>query len=417
GGGHLGYLWYTEGFEPQHRSSLPTSKLFAGKGNMIMRSDWKDSGSILNFKCGPNSNHYHLDQGTILLMSNGEMLLNDAGHSSSYYANLYYPCYYTQAIGHNVLLLDKNPESQGIADYENGVAALQNYPKITRHFASDIADEVEGDLTCVYKGALSGYTRSLLYMKPEIIYLFDKVKSEKGHEYTWLFHAEHTDEKNSITYNDNRITITRPKANLTMDVIAPRIASHTIRDSDRDEGFIMLSSEEGQTESAFLAVLSPSAGTNPTSITSTLIRGDGWTGARSVLKSTVAVGMFSLDGREKGLDADGIQADAERCVVVIDKEGRVEQYYIHGQNMNVSGKRPALFFSNKSISAAVMYGEKGSVDIDIDAPEETSVSFSVYRKPSAVLLNGAEIDRWQYNEQGKRIVLEIPAGRTALRVR
>jgi hypothetical protein len=132
---HLAYIWYTDGITPIGRETLPTSRMFEGKGNMIMRSSWDDSGSILIFKSGPNANHYHYDQGTILLQMNGEELLSDAGHSNSYYANLYYPCYYTQAIGHNCMLVDMDPESQEPADYENGIAALRSWPRMVHSFA------------------------------------------------------------------------------------------------------------------------------------------------------------------------------------------------------------------------------------------------------------------------------------------
>ncbi|MFC1509867.1 heparinase II/III family protein, partial [Candidatus Omnitrophota bacterium] len=408
-GGFTGYLWYTDGITPRYRDELPTSKLFADKGNMIMRSDWKDDGSIMIFKCGPNSNHYHLDQGTFVIMTNGQELLSDAGHSDGYYSNLYYPCYYTQAIGHNVMLVDKNPESQGIADYENGVAALRDYPQITRHFASDIADNVEGDLTTVYKGVLSAYTRSLLYMKPDILYVFDKVNSDNGHEYNWLFHAEHSDGKNAITFKDNRVTIIRSKANLTMDVIAPRIASHTIRDSDRDESYIMLSSEIGQTGTAFLAVLSPSAGTNPTSITSTLIEGDGWIGARSELKSTVAVGMFSLDGREKGLNADGIHADAERCAVVMDNKGRIERYIIRGKRLAVQDNSKIIFLSDEPVSAAAAYDEK-KVVMEIDKAKASAEKLAVLFQPTDVTINGSSSDDWTYDKAKQLLEIQLPEG-------
>ena len=122
-GGILPYLWYTEGIIPRGRETLPTSKHFEGKGHMVMRSGWDDSGSILIYKAGPNGNHYHYDQGTILLTHNGEELLSDAGHSSGYYENLYFPGYYTQAIGHNVMLVDMNAESQAPGDYNNGIAS------------------------------------------------------------------------------------------------------------------------------------------------------------------------------------------------------------------------------------------------------------------------------------------------------
>ncbi len=63
-GGMLGWLWYTTGIESKPREELPASKLFPVKGNMVMRSGWNDDGSVLVFRCGPNSNHYHVDQGT-----------------------------------------------------------------------------------------------------------------------------------------------------------------------------------------------------------------------------------------------------------------------------------------------------------------------------------------------------------------
>ena len=255
-GGPLGYLWYTEGITPKKRDTLPTSKMFDGKGNMIMRSSWDDSGSILIFKSGPNANHYHYDQGTILLQTNGEALLSDAGHSNSYYANLVPPCYYTQAIGHNCLLVDMNPESQEPADYENGIAALRNWPKMIHSFAGEIADAAEGDLTSVYKGGGLGSTRTILSTKSGPVFLFDRVKSPEDHAYNWLFHAEHTDGARSISYANKRLTITRPRARLTMDIISPDIASTPIKNSDRDESFIALNSRKMK-EATFLAVMMP----------------------------------------------------------------------------------------------------------------------------------------------------------------
>jgi len=194
-GGLMGYFWQPQGVTPKSREELIPSHQFPVKGNMVMRSDWSDSGSILVFKCGPNSNHYHVDQGTFQLTTNGELLISEAGLEGGYYANLYYLCNDIQPIGHNVMLIDNDAESQVPADYENSIAALRNYPRILHSFTGWGADEAEGDLTCVYKDKIDKYTRSWLYMKPDIIFLYDAVKSPQGHSYSWLFHAEHVNGK------------------------------------------------------------------------------------------------------------------------------------------------------------------------------------------------------------------------------
>ncbi|MBN1294944.1 MAG: heparinase II/III family protein, partial [Candidatus Latescibacteria bacterium] len=222
-GGLFEYLWYTTGLETKNREELIPSHHFPVKGTMFLRSGWSDEGSILVFKSGPNSNHYHVDQGSLILMTNGELLLSEAGLESirgfhAYYSNPYYQYYDTQSMGHNVMLVDGNPESQMPADYENGIAALRNYPRILHSFAGWNVDEVEGDLTCVYKDKLSQYTRSLLFVKPDIYVLYDRVQSSDDHFFSWIFHAEDVGEKSSITQEDNRVRIVRPKARLDMDV-------------------------------------------------------------------------------------------------------------------------------------------------------------------------------------------------------
>ena len=57
---------YHKGLETKNREELIPSHHFPVKGHMVMRSDWSDEGTIMVFKSGPNSNHYHIDQGSIM---------------------------------------------------------------------------------------------------------------------------------------------------------------------------------------------------------------------------------------------------------------------------------------------------------------------------------------------------------------
>ncbi|MCE5248970.1 heparinase II/III family protein [bacterium] len=418
-GGFMGWLWYTDGIAPRYRTELPSSRLFTHKGNMVMRSDWSDEGSIMIFRCGPNSNHYHLDQGSFQILTNGEELLSDAGHSDGYYTNLYYPCYYTQSIGHTVMLVDMNPESQAAADYENGVAALRTYPHITRHFAGNIADTVEGDLTSVYKGAVSGYTRSLMFVKPDLVFLYDHVKSETGHEYDWLFHAEHTDGKNSITYENDTVTITRPKARLTMDILSPEIASSRIRASDRDEGFITLSGKPGQTEESFLAVLRPEAlgtGRGPKKKhASRLLRSGGWIGAGVGEDGLVTMAMFRVDGNGTEHTINEFETDANRFAVTSDRHGAVKMLFVSdATRLTKLGRTPFSFTSSDRVSAAVRYDTPEGIVLEVEASAAADITMTVPKRVKSAIAAGNVSAACSYDEAAGTVTVKVPEGRTEM---
>ncbi len=181
-------------------------------------------------------------------MTNGDVLLTDPGHGGGYYANLDFLIYNIQAIAHNVMLVDHDPESQTPADYDNGIAALRDWPRMVHSFAGKIADAAEEDLATVYKNKLEIYTRTLLYTKSGPIFLFDRVKSKSpdGHVYDWLFHALRNGGQRSLSYSDQRVMIDRPAARLTLDVVEPEIASAVIRDRN-DESYVSLSSKPNLT--------------------------------------------------------------------------------------------------------------------------------------------------------------------------
>ncbi|WP_276346282.1 heparinase II/III family protein [Daejeonella sp. JGW-45] len=412
-GGILPYLWYTEGITPVSRETLPTSKHFEGKGHMVIRSNWDDSGSILIYKAGPNGNHYHYDQGTILLTHNGEELLSDAGHSSSYYANLYFPGYYTQAIGHNVMLVDMNAESQAPGDFNNGIASLKTWPEITSSFAGDRFSGVASDLTSVYKGAVSSYTRTLLSIKNGPVFLFDRVKSPDAHSYNWLFHAEHTNGKSSISYADNRVSINRPKARLTLDVLSPQPLTGVIRNSDRDESFIALSSAKLK-EADFLAVMvpegKPASGDYAARPKPTRIDSNGWTGAVLNEGNTNYYGFFRVN-QSSGAGIEGFKTDASRLTAVVSGD-QLKEAYFEGKTFEGYGSG---FRFTVPVNASITLSASGTaLEIKSDNPYELSMASPV--KPSSVVRNGVSIKNWKYDQDSKTLTVSLPAGQSKIAI-
>ncbi|SDM36538.1 Heparinase II/III-like protein [Daejeonella rubra] len=412
-GGILPYLWYTEGIIPKSREILPLSKHFEGKGHMVMRSSWDDSGSILIYKAGPNGNHYHYDQGTILLTHNGEELLSDAGHSSSYYANLYFPGYYTQAIGHNVMLIDMNAESQAPGDFDNGIASLKTYPKISNSFAGDKASSVRSDLTSVYKGLVSSYQRSLLYIKDGPVFLFDEVKSPSEHSYNWLFHAEHTNGKSSISYSDNRMIITRPEARLTMDVLSPEPLTSQIRNSDRSESFIAISSARLK-DATFLAVMvpegKPSNGDFALRPKAIRIESNGWIGAR--LKDPKAdYFAFFKQSNSSNENIQGFTTDASRFTATL-SNGKLSQAFFEGKRFSGFGSQ--LEFKTP-VSASVSISDAGT-DLELSSETLTELKIKSNSKPVSVSLNGKTVKNWKYDQKSQILSVIIPQGKSKINV-
>ncbi len=419
-GGLWKFLWYTKGLPVKSREELVPSHHFPVKGTMFLRSGWSDDGSIMVFKSGPNSNHYHIDQGSLILLTNGEVLLSEASLEAfkgyhAYYANPFYPFYTTQAVGHNVMLVDGDPESQLQADYRNGIAALQDWPRITHSFAGWKADEVEGDLTCVYKGKLEKYTRSLMFVKPDIYFLYDRVKSPEGHSFQWLFHTEDTDGKSSITQEGARVRIERPKARMVMDILSSDVTSR-VRLAERDERFLQVSSAKGLREAEFLAVMVPSAkkeaGAAEIKVVSSPICVSGWTGARVETGGKV-VRAFFRTGAPGAAMVEGISTDAERFTIEGDAGGAVRSFFMRGSELR-SGD--ISLKSGKPVSVSASFASDG-VELEADTASDTDMTVGMAKAPASVTLNGAPVKTFKYDRKTKTVRFALPAGHTVVKVK
>ncbi len=414
-GGYLGYLWFRDDITPASRESLPVSKFFSAQG-MVMRSGWDQAATIISTRVGPNSNHYHYDQGSFQILTNGEALLTDPGVGYlGYYANLDYLGYNVNSIAHNVMLVDHDPESQAPAHYDNGIKSLTEWPRALHLFIGKNADALESDLATVYKGKLDKYTRTLLYTKSGPLFLFDEVKSKgnEGHVFDWLFHAPvNEDNKSSITYKDRRMIVQRPNARLTLDVVSPDIAAARVRDrisnSSYSESFLTLSSKDNLKEAHFLAVLLPEAksesGNFGTAPKTTRVDAPGWVGAKMEHMQGSDLGMFRV-GTETG-PAAGFTTDAKRFTASFDRSGALKKIYFEGRS--ISGQGISLS-ADQSVRGTVALDASG-YDAEIKSAKGANVKLVLTGKPSSVLVNGQAVQDWTYEEGSKTLTVKLPGG-------
>lgn len=409
-GGYLGYLWYRDDIIPSSRETLPASKVFSAQG-IVMRSGWDDKSSIISTRVGPNSNHYHYDQGSFQIMTNGEVLITDPGHGGGYYANLDFLIYNIQAIAHNVMLVDHDPESQTPADYDNGIAALCNWPRMMHSFTGNIADAAEEELASVYKNKLETYTRTLLCTKSGPLFLFDHVKSKspEGHVYDWIFHGPRTNGLRSLSYSDQRVMIDRPTARLTLDVIEPEIVSAVIRDKN-DESYISLSSKPNLSDVNFLAVILPEAKPvagdfNSRSKTGRL-DAEGWIGARIEYHGDIYLGFFRTGSTGSGT-IEGFTTDARNFTVTLNGNESVHTIYFEGTSLKGKG---ITITSTTSITCALAF-QRSFMDIEVETVKAAGLSLFYEKIPEHVFLDGIILRSWDYDRETKMVSLKLPEGR------
>ena len=166
-------------------ASLPPSRVFDHRGIAVLRDSWTPDASVIAMRAGPNFNHNHADEGSLFFVRNGKVWLGEAGYAD-YYKDPSYQTFNIQAIGHNTLLVDNNPESQVIP----GNTVFGAYPHIIHSLIGESASLVQADLTAAYGSALQHYTRTLFFKVGGPLIVIDDVSAATPHAYTLAWHPK-----------------------------------------------------------------------------------------------------------------------------------------------------------------------------------------------------------------------------------
>jgi len=127
-------------------------------------------------------NHSHADQNSFTVVAGGVPLAIDSGYFDGYQTPHWWG-WYKQTRAHNAITFDGG---QGQRVYEsNGYG-----PGTVTRFAHTAAyDIVQGDATAAYGGALSDARRSMLYLRPDRILVYDRLASATPRTWEWNIHA------------------------------------------------------------------------------------------------------------------------------------------------------------------------------------------------------------------------------------
>jgi hypothetical protein len=173
--------------QPRPATAPPLSRIFATRGNAVLRSGWTPNDTVIELRAGPWFNHEHHDQGSFQVSAFGTKLISEAGYAN-YYLDPNYPVYFTQAPGHNTVLVDDDAFSQGEYD---GVfwKALRKFPAFTDHLLSEHSNYIATDLAPAYDDRVTQYRREYVFLAPDVLIVRDDIRSARPHVFTWLLHA------------------------------------------------------------------------------------------------------------------------------------------------------------------------------------------------------------------------------------
>ena len=423
----IDFIFYDDSVRPEP-PALPSSKIFSDKGYASFRTGWKPDDWLFLYRAGPTFNHNHSDQGSFLLTAFGENLVTEAGWSD-YYKDPYYDTFFTQAIGHNTVLVDGDPQSQSIADTAQ-FAALNNHPRITDAITSEFYDAVCSDLTTVYKGRLARYTRRIVFLKPHYLVVYDDLNAKSATTFDWLLHLP---DRSAITTQMDAALYTGTKAALAVRVLGstnselkvrdghipyPVFATNTPKTTPSQPAFLDVRNPAPATSMQFLVGLVPARkGQDAQAVTSamTRIEAPGLVGLQTNRGSESDLIMFRSAGAIGNSRFKDLETDAAAWSLT-QAGDQLRMFAVQSARILTRAGR-FLFRSDQPISLAVNYQDEINVSCTANTPAK--LTLFVGKSPASIRLNQAELAQSaiRFNRTDETITVDLPRGSHTLLIR
>ena len=421
------FIFYDDSIQPQ-APSLPTSRIFAQRGNAVFRTGWTGDDMVFLFRAGPNFNHHHADQGSFLLTAFGEPLITEAGWSD-YYKDPYYATFFTQAIGHNTVLVDGNPESQTIADTPQ-FKALNSYPRITNSITSEFYDEVASELSPVYQGRLDRYARNIVFVKPYYFVVFDDLKAKgKPAQFEVLLHLPNRDkikiEELTAIYNGDKASLAvrsfSPKGTkLRVEngrVPYPVFAARTPEETPAPPAYLSFQTLNLMNDAQFVTAIVPAKNESAARRVidqMTELVGPNLRGIRVQRGDETDLVMFR-SGPAQTIREGAWSADSSN-VVITQSGNNLKMFAAHDARSLRNGSQ-VLFSSEANVSVATKFNAN-EIEMICNAESPTTITMFIGSKPVRVLLDRNEMkaNAFSFNTADRSISLKMPAGQHGLRI-
>lgn len=220
-------LWFNPEKPGQAWTGLPLARTFSNWGMHLARDSWDGDETVLGFKCTPAGGrklrhggysfpglgHSHPDANSFVLYAKGEHLITHPG-----------PSKLKRTANHNTVLVNGHGQSGEGSDWFKGWTAF------TRRQAADLIfvehtdryDYLIGDAAAAYDpGLLRDFTRQLFWVRPNLLCMFDHLRSARPSAFQWHLHTT----AGVTSIDDRTIRVARGRAELIIKMLLPRTGS------------------------------------------------------------------------------------------------------------------------------------------------------------------------------------------------
>ena len=182
-----GYVGFVRGALPKVEAKppidLPTSRCFWGTGQAMLNTtllDARDNVHVV-FKSSPfgTQSHGYEANNAFLLYAFGERLLIRTGRRDSY-GSTHHKTWMWHTKSVNSITVDGETQGKRTAQAKGEILAFHTSPQM---------DYVAGEAGGAYGGKLKRFTRHLLFVKPALIVIFDRLEAPKPSSFEWRLHS------------------------------------------------------------------------------------------------------------------------------------------------------------------------------------------------------------------------------------
>jgi hypothetical protein len=183
-----GYIGFVRGTLPKVKAKqpddLPSSRLFRGTGQAYLNSDLTDAGKSVQviFKSSPFGTQSHGNEAnnSFVLWAYGKQLLVRSGHYDLYGSAHHSNWVWSTRSVNNITVNGRGQEKRTVRAQGN-IIAFKTTPSM---------DIVVGEAGRAYEGdILDRFTRSIIFVKPELLVIYDRLEAKEASSFEYWLHA------------------------------------------------------------------------------------------------------------------------------------------------------------------------------------------------------------------------------------
>ena len=216
---HYGPIWY----DPSVEAKKPGPDLYDvrfANDIVVSRTGWDTDSSVVALRSGGPANHEHADRNSVIFKAYGERLLHDPLHAAYPYTLPHWVLRLTAA--HTAVLI--NGKGHQYHDGHEGTNASWAEAKVVQYRPSEHSLVVTSDATDAYRLVnpdISLVRRTVIFLKPDILILFDRIKMASAKSKVQLrFQIYNEDKKGESETMQAGFMIKRPQATLRGTIVA-----------------------------------------------------------------------------------------------------------------------------------------------------------------------------------------------------